>query len=170
MSTKTKLAMIALGAVITGTQALAHDHVSYHESYSRRDYHFRHDCIDDTWIGLDLSPSVEFGSCEEGEKLKLSRKEKSFPQMKDNPYEVQYWKGSYTRKQIEKVTYQHEVTNWCTGKSILSERKVLSETSTLGFPIDNPNLHDDVYASYQLLPLTEDEAKAALAQAKAECE
>ena len=135
-----------------------------------RHYNFYNDCIDDHWIRLDLTPTVELGVCKPGETLQLARTEKSYPKMKNNPYEVQYWKGSFTRKAIEKVKYLHEVTNRCTGKTVVSEVKTASYSSLLNFQVLNPNLEDDVYASYQLVPMTEQEAVEALTQAKSECE
>lgn len=131
-------------------------------------------CIEDQWIRLDSTSETTFGPCKVSEPLELSVKEQSYPLMRDNPYTVKYWKGSFEQASITKTktTYLHEVYNRCIGKTLISEQKVIptQDEEHFSFKLDNPNLHDDVNASYLLLPMTDEEAASAFDKAKSDCE
>ncbi len=110
------------------------------------------------------------GVCEPGEELRLGRKLVSYPQMQENPYEVEYWTGSYTRSVKAVRNYLHEAIDRCMDRTIVSERKTKTESWTQEFQIHNPNLDYDIFASYQLVPMSNDQAQAAFIKAKLDCE
>ncbi len=68
------------------------------------------------------------------------------------------------------TTYLHEVDDRCSHKTVVSEQKVVNSEQVLEFHIQNPNLTLDIMQSFDLVPMTHDEAVQALAQAQSDCE
>lgn len=129
-----------------------------------------HECLQDNWIFRNVKTTLA-SECKPGDKLELSQTSMSYPQMHNNPYHVEYWKGSYTRDATVTKTYLHEVVDRCSNpdRVVLSETVPFSETVSIEFSVDNPNLHDDVTATYDLVPMTDAEAQKALGQALLNC-
>jgi hypothetical protein len=128
-------------------------------------------CIEDDWIALK-SKVTDTGTCEIKDALNLSSQGWSYPLMSHNPYEVRYWKGSYARTITTETEYLHLILNKCSyhHDTILSEHVNMPREREVTFSVDNPNLHDTVSATYDLAPMTDDEAKSALEKARQECE
>jgi hypothetical protein len=83
---------------------------------------------------------------------------------------VDFWQGSYQRSALMRETYQWQSWDGCTGQLSLGEITQRDEERQESFTVDNPNLHDDVAASFALVPMTDSEARAAFALAKDQCE
>lgn len=132
-------------------------------------YAHTHECVEEHWIFLGNS-LVSSGSCTALDKLELSTTMACYPKMQSNPYSVEYWKGSFIKTAQFNRRYQHEVVDECTGRVIVSERTNLSARCDFNFAVNNPNLSPDIAASYDLLPMTPDEAAAALKTAQSDCE
>lgn len=126
-------------------------------------------CIEDRWISLN-EKVVQVGDCTAGVPLSLKRMEKYYPLMSDNPYRVGYWQGSYVKPLTLQVEYLHVITDRCSRSVLLSERMNKNVNRELPFIVENPNLLDSVSATYELVPMTDVEAKAALAKAQEKCE
>lgn len=131
---------------------------------------YGHDrCIGETKIFLGAK-TLSVGSCKAGKPLQLVTVTANFPRLSNNPRQVSVWEGSFEKEIQEEVTTLHEVYNRCTGETRVSERKTQVETRDLEFAIENPNLSRDISRSYDLVPMTDEEAKQALAKAKRNCE
>lgn len=127
-------------------------------------------CFREAWIRLEsklLSAKCELTHATE--PLKLSITTRIYPYLGNESYSVEYWEGSYTRTSIEKVTYLHEIYNLCTQETRYSERVEKMENLEQVFPIQNPNLSPDITKSYQLLPMSRQDAESALSDAKKAC-
>lgn len=109
--------------------------------------------------------------CQLAQPLVLTRVTHAYPLMGNQSYTVDAWQGSYARTEFVRNNYRRDFYNSCTGEYEYTD--FISDAphdATTSFSVDNPNLHDDVAASYNLAPMTDDEAKAALATAEKNCE
>jgi len=125
-------------------------------------------CIQETWIYLK-SKSVT-GSCVESQALQLAMTEKSYPLLNSETFRVQYWQGAYSKVVATTDFYRHDIYDECSHRSILNEVVPVTRQRTIEFKVDNPNLSNEVDASYQLVPMTSSEAKTAFAKAQSECQ
>ncbi|MCM2324333.1 MAG: hypothetical protein NDJ90_13835, partial [Oligoflexia bacterium] len=87
-------------------------------------------------------------------------------------YRVEYWQGSFVRTEAVETTYLHLLLNRCgmMNDVLLREEIVNRWENPVVFTVENPNLSDEIVASYQLVPMTEAEARVALEEARERCE
>lgn len=126
-------------------------------------------CEAERWILLKSNIKT-YGSCEQLEGLSLDETTAYYVHL--GTQKVRYWKGSFGRTDILNTTYIHEIYDYCTRnhRVIYSETVSREEPDQKLFALKNPNLNPNLEASYELAPLLENEAVAALARAKEECE
>jgi hypothetical protein len=108
--------------------------------------------------------------CLPGKPLALAETEHAYPLMSNQSYTVRYWQGSYERAASLQDTYRTDVYDSCSGgflRTIYAPGPAYEGMAQ--FAIDNPNLHDDVRQSFALVPMTDGEAKAALADRLTAC-
>ena len=150
--------LLVLAALLPGTQALAHH---YH--------HHHHDCVTDQLIFRDKNV-VKVEACLPGQPLELAAQWASYSNLNDNPYFVKYWHGSYIKAVTVESRYWREVYDHCTDELLARLEISKQELETREFSVENPNLSQEVKATYELLPLTDTEAKESLAKAKTQCD
>ena len=152
-----KYAIIIL--TILPTVALAH---GWHR-------HWDHEsCIRET-SEIISETILSKGACQAGDSLEIAEMWKSYPLLQDGEHHVEYWRGSFTIELKVSQVVRRQIINLCHGGTILDETSTLATTSQRSFAVDNPNLHDTVATSYELVPMTNAEATRALAAAKAAC-
>ncbi len=129
---------------------------------------FAQRCVEEIWTPLhtEIRPITE---CLQGEKLERIRVSKTYPKMNNETYMVEIWTGSYGRTIVVIDHYLRELYDRCNAKAIDTRRIQVPHRKLVSFPIENPNISDDVAASYELVPMIEEEAVAALEVARLVC-
>ena len=135
-----------------------------HDGY----WHYRH-CLRESW-DLVSETITNKGACQAKDPLALSEKWQSYPLLREDAYFAEYWKGSFSRQVTSNQTVRHQILNLCSGKTVVdtTSTNVINEQKV--FELANPNLKETVSKSYELVPLTDAEANAALAVARVSCE
>jgi hypothetical protein len=119
-----------------------------------------------TLISKSLTYTID--SCKLSEPLSLSRATHHYPLLGE--LTVDSWKGAYTRSAQVKSVYEDAIFS-CRDGYIGSMRRESVELENVPFAVDNPNLQDDVAASYIAnAPMTNGEAQAALEKALQNCQ
>lgn len=109
-------------------------------------------------------------ACSIEKPLRLVTVVRNYPNLRENPRTVQAWAGSAARKTNITSKYLRELVDECRGRVISST--VLTETTVEkeSFHVINPNLDSAITESFMLSPMTNAEARQALAEAKQTCE
>lgn len=101
--------------------------------------------------------------------LRLVWATQSYPNMNQNPRQVQYWQGSYSKTFAVHTKYLRELINVCSGQLIKQHTFVVAKRKEVTYPVINPNLDSSISESYMLVPMTEAEAQQELVEAKNRC-
>ena len=125
-------------------------------------------CIDEQWVELKTTPAGKT-KCTVTEPLSLELTSKSYPLMNNMTFNVQFWSVEIEKTQAYKSVYDRYITNICTKKqvAVLRESVVWNTSEVDG--IDNPNLSEKTSHSYELSPLTEQEATQQLVLKLSNC-
>lgn len=102
--------------------------------------------------------TVGVGECKLSKKLSLKRNGR-----------IAYWEGSYNKPLMIEESTVNLITNVCTGQIEKRETLTTLRKVYVSFEIKNPNLRDDI-PSYEQAPMTDEEAKEALATELRICE
>jgi hypothetical protein len=132
-------------------------------------WHHGHHCISDT-SEIVSEVVTSKGTCAAKDALELAEKYHSYPLLREEGYLVEYWKGSFVRQVTSNLTVHHTIVNLCTGQTIVDTTITKVVTAEKVFALENPNLKETISKSYELVPLTEAEAKTALAAANTACQ
>lgn len=126
-------------------------------------------CQPQTTQRLISQDTTVTGGCGQTETLQLGRTSHSYPAMGGLTLEVEYWEGSYGYPTHTHSVYENDVYD-CYGQLQNSFQSTDESDSVVEFSVDNPNLHDDVAISFvATAPLTDPEARAALAASSQAC-
>jgi hypothetical protein len=108
--------------------------------------------------------------CRETQALALGRVTHAYPALGGAELEVDAWLGAFGYPVHMRNVFAVDVYS-CRGElQNTYERDEESDAISI-FPVDNPNLHDDVGTSFAAnAPLTDTEAASAFAAARATCE
>jgi hypothetical protein len=159
---KTKLIAGALAAACMAPPALA-DHASDEAAY----------CHSSSWSRTRFlrDEILEVGkTCTIGQPLKLARLTRTYPAMGNQAFTVDYWQGSYVRTDVGRKIYEVDQYDLCGDLLGTSESESEIQPIVISFDVDNPNLRSDIDRSFELVPMTDDEASAALDAARAHCQ
>lgn len=150
---------VTLTLVLAGSSALAH---SWH-------HHFYCDVpMKDS--RLVSQTTTVTGACQQIEKLQLGRASHTYPLLNDATLEVDFWQGAFGLSEQVRSVYQIDIYS-CDGILQNSYQATDEQDVMNTFSVDNPNLHDDVSASFEAnAPMTDQEAAQALEVARQKCE
>lgn len=155
-------------AFLAGSTVILASHIAVASPYR---HHHRHCQIETTTTLIGKTVNEYRGECVASPALALARTSHVYPLMSGQSYDVDYWQGGYVRDALVTSNYREDHINSCSG--LVQWTSFTSGTpyvDSVAFSVDNPNLHDDVSASYNLVPMTDGEAAVALAKAKTACE
>lgn len=136
---------------------------------ARHDRDERMECLREKWTLVKTevsSPKV----CEMSAELELAEGLFTYPLINVGPLKVNYWLGSYSRKESKKETYKHEYVNICSGKVTYSSEEIFENARKRVFGVRNPNLSASIKESYKAAAMTDAEALKAYENLKVECE
>ena len=121
-----------------------------------------------SWASVKRLEAV--GPCEVRQPLSLSRTSRSYPLL--GTYEVPYWEGSYKKRFREKRVFRTDFYDSCTGEFLgWREFDGPEYEEEVLYPVENPNLRDDIATGYEAkLPMTDEEAQEAFRQAERRCQ
>jgi hypothetical protein len=108
--------------------------------------------------------------CQITRALTLTTGTMNYPKLSNNPYQVEFWRGEVSKDVITTFQYKRYVTNWCTGQQISEQNVETPRTNVINFQIENPNLSEEISKSYELVPMTEDEAKIEFQNQMQQCQ
>lgn len=126
-------------------------------------------CIKEKWTLVKTEKNIS-NECIESRKLSLKEGLFIFPKINVGPLKVRYWDGQYEKQITQTDTYKHDYINICTGILTYSSEESFEEVQNKTFNIQNPNLDFEITKTYELAPMTDDEAKFAFGNLKIECE
>ena len=154
------VAAILVGGLVKCTDALAHHHPHHH---------WHRDCILDRTYAVG-STRLSADACKTEDPLQLVTIQWSYPNLGGEEYPVKIWQGSFSKLITLKVFYVHDVYDLCEEKNISHSEYSAIEQYTAKFAIENPNLSAEVKATYEHVPMTDEEAKEELAKQKDLCD
>lgn len=125
-------------------------------------------CQEEFWTLTSHSTQM-LTSCMPGEPLQRIWTSRVFPKLGSQEYPVEVWQGSYGRTLLVTQTYSRRLVDHCNSTIIDLGPISVAQRKTVEFKIDNPNLNDAVAASYELVPMTSEEAAVALDRALQAC-
>jgi len=119
-------------------------------------------CLEENWISL-REAVTSISPCQLTDNLTLEPIQMA--------YQTEYWRGSYSRNVTKNHLYLHEILDGCGWhhRVVFTQQVNRTENTLVHFTVDNPNLHNDVQASYDLAPMTPEEAHKAFQKVHREC-
>lgn len=139
----------------------------YGHEYCHRSYYSYEECLKTIWEPISTERALT--NCKQTQPLKLATTTRSYPLLKAKSYTVEYWQGAWQRFVKETGKFNEKIYDTCNG-IVVSEREVTEKKKyALNFEVINPNLSDSIDATYKLVPLTDEEADAALGFAEDSC-
>ena len=124
-------------------------------------------CINESWVHLSTR-LISKGVCQVTQPLSLEKVSKYYPLM-GMSFHVQYWSFAAQRTDRYLLTYRRYITNVCTRRQVGADFITRKEFNTVEFAIQNPNLSNKIAHSYEILPMTDSEARQAADQAISAC-
>ncbi|MFL5812719.1 MAG: hypothetical protein ACJ763_04010 [Bdellovibrionia bacterium] len=115
---------------------------------------------------LARSMAYTSNACQVSVELTLTRGSHSFS---FGNYVAEFWQGQYQRQAEVTETVRYNTYN-CWGQLLSSETVTEATPFQVSFDIQNPNLRSDATWADMMAPMTDDEALAAYAITKQECE
>lgn len=137
-----------------------------------RDYYShpsKNECVREFWTMLS-ERNEKVKTCEVAKSLKLAQGEFNYPLINVGILKVRYWEAQMVTTYTSTQTYEHSFVNVCNGLKTFSEVKEMKSQKYKSYVIDNPNLDSSLTKSYELAPMTNEEAKNAFLDLKKNCE
>ncbi|MGZ3693218.1 MAG: hypothetical protein ACXWQO_03370 [Bdellovibrionota bacterium] len=137
----------------------------WHRGHDDDDHGYHHrprpvrQCVSSQTYVTGSSTEVSSG-CGIRAPLRLTEKQAYFPNLRGNYFQVQYWDGTYGYTLNHITNYQTVVVNNCTGETLSNDSSSSVSTEEKEFSVENPNLDPGIKLSFELSPMTGEEANA----------